>query len=417
MSNLIITGGKRLFGEITAHGAKNSVLPILAATLLCSGESVIHNCPNISDVSVSIKILEHFGCRCSFCDNTVTVDASAVSANDIPDNLMREMRSSVVFLGAIAARTGNAVISSPGGCELGPRPIDLHIFALQKLGFGITEDHGYIYCKKEKHIDNPVINLSFPSVGATENSILAAALTPGKTIIHNAAREPEIVDLANFLNEAGVKICGAGLDTVIVYGKEKLFPVCHTVIPDRIAVATYMAAAAVTQGEITVHNVNPADMAAVINVFEQSGSLINIYSDKLRISSPERIKFVPVIRSAVYPGFPTDAGPPIIAMLALARGTSLFIENIFQNRYKYIDELKRLGAKISIHGNLAVIEGVEQLSAAKVESTDLRGGAALVIAGLAADGVTEVSCTHHISRGYENIENYLTALGADVKRK
>lgn len=417
MSNLIIKGGNRLNGEITAHGAKNSVLPILAATLLCSGESVIHNCPDISDVEVSIKILRHFGCICAYRDNTVTVNAASVTANDIPDSLMREMRSSVVFLGAIAARTGSAIISSPGGCELGPRPIDLHIFALNRLGFKITEDHGNIYCNREQIAENTVINLSFPSVGATENSILAAALTPGKTVIHNAAREPEIIDLATFLNAAGAKICGAGLDTIVVYGKEKLQPTEHCVIPDRIAVSTYMAATAVTGGEIVIHSVKPSDMAAVINVFEQSGCPINIYSDKLVLSAPKRLKFVPVIRSAVYPGFPTDAGPPIIAMLTLAQGTSLFIENIFQNRYKYIDELKRLGAKISIHGNLAVVEGVNKLSGAKVESTDLRGGAALVVAGLAAEGETEVSQTHHITRGYENIEKYLTKLGAEVKRK
>ena len=417
MSNLIIKGGKRLNGEIVAHGAKNSVLPILAATILCSGESVIHNCPDISDVEVSIKILKHLGCECNFSGNTVTVNATTVTANDIPEDLMREMRSSVVFLGAIAARTGSAVISSPGGCELGPRPIDLHIFALNRMGFCIKEDHGNIYCQRQKYVDKCVVNLSFPSVGATENTILAAALTPGKTVIHNAAREPEIIDLAYFLNKAGAKICGAGLDTIVVYGKEKLTPVEHTVIPDRIAISTYMAATAVTRGEVLVHNVKPSDMASVINVFEQAGCLINIYSDKLKLTCAERLKFVPVVRSAVHPGFPTDAGPPIIAMLALATGTSLFIENIFQNRYNYIDELKRLGAKISIHGNLAVVEGAEKLSAAKVKSTDLRGGAALVIAGLAADGETEVTHTHHITRGYENIEYYLTTLGAEVKRK
>lgn len=417
MCNLIIEGGKRLQGEVVVQGAKNSVLPILAASLLCSGKTVIHNCPNISDVDISIKILEHLGCKCEFSENTVIIDAQDIKNDDIPDFLMREMRSSVVFLGAIAGRIGSAKISSPGGCELGPRPIDLHLFALQKLGFSISEEHGYIMCKKTSKSDNTVINLSFPSVGATENSILAAALTPGKTIIHNAAREPEIVDLANFLNSAGVKICGAGLDTVIVYGKEKLSGVEYTVIPDRIVAATYLSAAAITKGEITLHNVIPAHLAATINVFEQAGNEFQIYSDKIKISSTKKLRFVPTIRSAVYPGFPTDSGPPIIAMLTVADGTSLFIENIFQNRYKYIDELKRLGAKISIHGNLAVVEGVKSLSGASVESTDLRGGAALVVAGLFAEGITEISKINHILRGYENIEQNLTNLGAVVLRK
>ena len=417
MSKIYINGGKTLKGEITAHGAKNSVLPILAATLLCGGISVIHNCPRISDVDVSLKILNHLGCRCTQENNTICIDASNIINNDIPDNLMREMRSSVVFLGAIAGRTGSAKISSPGGCELGPRPIDLHLMALNKLGFNIFEDHGYIYCDKTKRPNNPVINLNFPSVGATENCMLAAALIPGKTIIHNAAREPEIVDLANFLNSAGAKICGAGLDTIIIYGKEKLYASEHTVIPDRIAVSTYMAAAVATGGELTVNSVNPNDLLAVLNVFEQAGANLTLYSDRISIKSPKKMKFIPTIKTQVYPGFPTDAGPPIIAMLLKSSGTSVFIENIFQNRFKYVDELKRLGANIKTYGNLAVIEGNSKLTGAAVECTDLRGGAALVVAALASEGETEIGKINHILRGYENIEDYLLSIGANIVRK
>lgn len=417
MSKFLVSGGSVLKGELSVQGAKNSVLPILAATLLCSGESIIHNCPNISDVEVSIKILKHLGCICRYEENTLTVNAKNLINFDIPDDLMRQMRSSIVFLGAIAARIGSAKISSPGGCELGPRPIDLHLFALKNLGFVIEEEHGFIFCKKEKQVNNTVINLSFPSVGATENSILAAALTPGKTVIHNAAREPEIIDLANFLISCGVRIYGAGLDTVVIYGKEKLLGTEHSVIPDRIVAATLLSAVAVTKGRVTLNNVIPSHMAAIINIFEQSGCEFQIYTDKLTMKSPECLKFVTTIRSAVYPGFPTDAGPPVIAMLSIAKGTSLFIENIFQNRFNYIEELKRLGAKIATHSNIAVIEGVSKLSSASVEATDLRGGAALIIAGLSAEGVTEINKIHHILRGYENIEENLSAIGAKIKRE
>ncbi len=417
MSKLLVSGGNALNGELSVQGAKNSVLPILAATLLCNGESIIHNCPNISDVQVSIKILEHLGCVCTFSENTLTVNAKNLINFDIPDDLMRQMRSSIVFLGAIAARMGLAKISSPGGCELGPRPIDLHLFALKTLGFRIEEEHGFIICKKENKVNNTVINLSFPSVGATENSILAAALTPGKTIIHNAAREPEIVDLANFLMASGVRIYGAGLDTVVIYGKEKLLGAEHSVIPDRIVAATFLSAVAVTKGKLTLENIIPSHLAAIINVFEQSGCEFQIYTDKLTMKAPEKLKFVTNVRSAVYPGFPTDAGPPIIAMLSIANGTSLFIENIFQNRFNYIEELKRLGAKITTHSNVAVIEGVSKLSSASVEATDLRGGAALIVAGLFAEGVTEINKIHHILRGYENIEKNLGILGAKIKRE
>lgn len=417
MSKLYITGGKVLQGDIKVHGAKNSALPLLAATILCGGECILHNCPRLSDVTASLKILTHLGCSCKREGSTVTVDSSVISKNEIPDDLMREMRSSIVFLGAVAGRTGGAHISSPGGCELGPRPIDLHISALRKMGLKIQEDHGYLNCSAPEGLKGKDIMLQFPSVGATENIMLAAVLADGTTTIHGAAREPEISDLADFLNKAGADIRGAGSDTVVVTGVKKLHAVEHTVIPDRIAAATYMAAAAVTRGSVCVKDTCPSHMKATLDIFRECGCDMDICGTEITLSCHHRPQKVNGVKTLVYPGFPTDAGPPVLSVLAVADGTSLFVENIFQSRFKYIDELQRLGAKIKTHSNVALIEGCERLSGAKTESTDLRGGAALVVAALFADGITEVGSIHHIDRGYESIEDNLVSLGAEIKRK
>jgi len=414
VSKLLIEGGNRLSGEINLQGAKNSVLPVLAATILCDGECEIHNCPSLSDVETSIKILSHLGCGCSKAENVVTVNSKTVDSFEIPDNLMREMRSSIVFLGAIVGRMGKAVISSPGGCELGPRPIDLHLSSLEQLGVKISEDHGFLFCEAPNGLKGAEINLSFPSVGATENIILAAATASGKTVIHNAAKEPEISDLADFLNSAGAQIYGCGSDTVEIHGVNRLNAVKHSIIPDRIAAVTYMAAAAVTGGEIMLKNVMPSHLISVLSVFRESGCLVVPEGKTIHLISKGRLKRVPTIRTLVYPGFPTDAGPIIIAMLSLAQGTTVFVENIFENRYKYTEELKRLGAKIKTEGKVAVVEGVERLSAACCEATDLRGGAALVIAGLAAEGKTQIDKIHHILRGYDDIAGNLNKLGAKI---
>lgn len=415
MSKILIKGGRKLKGEINLQGAKNSVLPVLAATLLCKDKCVIHNCPDISDVETSVKILTELGCHCEKQGKSLTVIPSNANGFEIPDSLMREMRSSVVFLGAVVGRMGKAVISSPGGCELGPRPIDLHLAALKKMGVTITEEHGFLYCDAKNGIKGNEITLGFPSVGATENIILAAATAEGVTVIHNAAKEPEISDLADFLNSAGARIYGGGSDTVYIHGVKSLTSTEHSIIPDRIVAATYMSCAAVTGGEITLRGIMPSHMTSILSVFRESGCDVTVAGKALKLSCKQGLSRVPTIRSLVYPGFPTDAGPLIIAMLTRAKGTSVFVENIFENRFRYVDELKRLGAKIETQGKTAIIEGTDTLSGASCKCTDLRGGAALVAAGLAAKGETVIDEICHIERGYDDIVGTLKQLGADIE--
>ncbi len=417
MAEIIVNGGNRLSGEIAVQGAKNSVLPVLAGAVLCDGECIIHNCPNLSDVQTSIKILQGFGAKVRYRNNTITVDCRSINDYKIDENLMREMRSSVVFLGGIIGRMKRAVISSPGGCELGPRPIDLHLSALKKLGVEISEEHGFLNCNAENGIVGTEIHLTFPSVGATENIILTAATAKGVTVIHNAAREPEISDLADFLNSAGARIYGSGSDTVYIHGVEKLHGTTHTIIPDRIVAATYMSAAAVTGGKLTLTHIMPSHMVALLHTFRESGCDISVKGKSLTITAPKQILRIPTVRSLVYPAFPTDAGPIVISMLSLAQGTSVFVENIFENRFRYIDELNRLGANIKTEGKVAVIEGVKSLSGARCVCPDLRGGAALVVAALASNGESEITNISHINRGYDNIVGAFESVGADIKIK
>ncbi len=416
MSSFVIEGGRRLEGECEIQGAKNSALPILASTLLCEGHSTVRNCPSLLDVDATIKILEHLGCLVSRTGHTVNIDSGSAAGYEIPERLMREMRSSVIFLGAILARNKRVILSTPGGCDIGLRPIDLHLDAMKKLGASVREEFGNIECSAPDGLRGTKIMLSFPSVGATENIMIAASTAQGTTTIINAAREPEISDLADFLNSCGARISGAGQGTVVIEGVKRLTGAMHAVLPDRIAASTYMAAAAITGGDVRFGNIIPAHLGHEIDLFLEAGCHISAESRSLRLKAPQRLKSVKLIRTMPYPGFPTDTGAPVVAMLTRARGTSVIIETIFENRFRYIGELIRLGAKIRVDGRMAVVEGVDSLHGVSVRSTDLRGGAALMVAALAAEGESVISCINHIERGYEAPEKIISELSGKIKR-
>ncbi len=414
---LIINGGRPVEGEISVQGAKNSALPLLAATVLCRGESIIHNCPSLTDVDAACRILDHLGCRCSRSGSTVCVDASVVSTTDIPESLMSVMRSSIIFLGAVLGRMGRCRLSLPGGCELGARPIDFHLAALRKMGAVIGEEHGCLDCTAPDGLHGERITLSFPSVGATENIMLAAACAKGTTEIHNAAREPEIQDIAEFLNKCGVRVNGAGGSIITIEGAQDIFPAEHSVIPDRIAAGTWLCCAAATRGELILTRCEPEQMTGFTSVLESMGCRIYSYSGgKMYIHCRRKLTAPPMIRTMPYPGFPTDIMAPVTSVCATAEGTSVFVETIFENRFRHAGELARLGASVRTEGRVAVIEGVKRLTGAKLRSCELRGGAALVTAALAAEGASEISGLCYIDRGYESIEGVLRSVGADIKR-
>ncbi len=416
MASLVINGGRRLNGSLVAQGSKNSALPILAATYLVNGKSIIHNCPRLSDVECTIKILENLGCKTERHGADLIVDSTSASGYEIPETLMREMRSSVVFLGAILGRAKKAKISTPGGCEIGLRPIDLHLFAMRKLGVEIEESYGKLLCTIPQKLKGTKITLTFPSVGATENAILLASVARGTTTIINAAREPEIIDLCNFLNKCGAKISGAGESVIVIEGVEKLEATEHSVICDRIAAATYLFAGAITGGDITLKNTVPQHLNSILPVLEETGCEISIKCNEIRLKAPLKLRRIDKLITQPYPGFPTDAQAPIMTLTAVAEGTSVIVENIFESRFKHVPELLRMGAKIRTEGRVAVIDGVKRLYGASVVSPDLRGGSALVLAGLVAHGTTEVGSLKHIDRGYENFENNLCMLNADIIR-
>ena len=410
-----VFGPKELSGEIRVQGAKNSTLPLLAAAVICKGQTILHNCPALSDVETAVRILEHLGCKCQRSGTTLIVD-NKMSCCEIPVDLMQGMRSSIVFLGALVSRCGEANLYFPGGCEIGLRPIDLHISSLKKLGVEIQEIGGCLKCNAPKGIIGNYISLSLPSVGATENIMLAAVCSKGTTIIANAACEPEISDLAAYLNRCGGRIYGAGENCIIIDGVDELHGCEYTIMPDRIVAVTYMAAAAVTGSDLTIHGVNNAHIRPMLSPFEESGCAIRQFDESLNIMAPKRLQAVKHIRTMPYPGFPTDAQPIVMPMAAMGRGTSIFVENIFENRYKYAEELNRMGANIRVEGKVAIVEGVEKLTGSHVKSWDLRGGAALVVASMAAEGRTVINGEEFIDRGYEKITENFNLLGADMRR-
>lgn len=413
MGQLFIKGGSRLCGEVNIQGAKNSVLPILAATLLACGEVELRGCPRLRDVDASIRILQALGCDAHWEADSLVVDTTTLKHFTISDTLMREMRSSAVFLGAILARCGKAELSYPGGCELGPRPIDLHLTGLRALGAEIRDAGGVLVCEAANLRGREIV-LALPSVGATENLMLAGCGAEGVTVISNAAREPEIVDLQNFLNACGAKICGAGESSVVIEGKCPLHGCAYTVMPDRIVAATYLSAAASAGGEIFLRGAQERHLATVTSVLRQAGCDIQNREAGITCCCKERLGAVFPIRTAPYPGFPTDAQAVVMAALLKSRGATVFEENMFESRYRHVSELIRMGADIQVFGRTAVVTGTGTLYGAPVRCTDLRGGAALCVAALAAEGESCVFETEHIDRGYEDISRDLRALGAEI---
>ena len=413
MISYIIEGGRRLEGTLDVSGSKNASLPIIAASILSGKITKLYNVPNIHDTQITLKILEILGCKIYKRNGKIVIDSSNMEEHKIPDDLMRQMRSSVVLAGAILGRFKKATFSYPGGCDIGSRPIDLHLKGLRKLGIEIEEEAGYINCKTNQIIGSK-IQLDFPSVGATENIIMASVLAEGETIITNAAMEPEIVDLQNFLNKMGAKIKGAGTNVIKIDGVKTLKNVSYNVMPDRIEAGTLLCATAITGGKIELNKVEPIHIGPVISKLEESGCKINVGKNSVVLEAPKRLKAVD-IKTMPYPGFPTDMQSLFVSMLCTAKGTSMMIENIFENRYKYVNELGRMGAKITIEGKVAIIKGVRKLTAAEVISTDLRGGAALVVAALVAKGNSQINNIEHILRGYENLDKKLNKLGACVK--
>ncbi|MEA4989076.1 MAG: UDP-N-acetylglucosamine 1-carboxyvinyltransferase [Anaerovorax sp.] len=415
MDSYHIIGGNRIFGSHKLTGAKNGVLPILAASLVTGDVCTIHNCPDLLDVNTMLAILKELGCKIQREKDAIIVDSSQLTQTYIPKVLGKEMRSSVFLLGPMLTRCGVVEMSQPGGCAIGARPIDLHLDALRKMGAEIKEEDGHLVCKSNG-LKGTTIRLDFPSVGATENIMMAALSAEGETHIVHPAKEPEIEDLQNFLNSCGGCIEGAGTGEIVISGKKPLHGTDYKVIPDRIEAGTFLAAAAATKGELLLENAAPAQMASTLAKFREMGCSLKIEQDKIYLKGPDRLKAIREIKTLPYPGFPTDMQSQFLTLMTLADGRSKMTETIFENRFKHIDSLRDMGAIIELDGCSAKVTGVEQLQGCRVEAKDLRGGAAMVIAGLAASDETIVENICHIDRGYDKFEVALKNLGTKIER-
>ena len=415
MDEILISGGKRLTGDVRISGAKNSALPILASTILGGGECVITNVPRVVDVLTMGKLLGILGAKVSHEGNRAVIQVDSIESTEAPYDLVKTMRASVLVLGPLVARWGEAKVSLPGGCAIGSRPVNLHLAGLAKLGADISIEHGYITAKA-KRLRGDRIYCDTPTVTGTENLMMAASLADGVTVLENAAREPEIVDLAEFLVKRGARIHGAGTDVITIEGVRELYGGDHEVIPDRIEAGTYLAASAITRGDVTVTHCRPRHLEAVLMKFREAGANVQEEKDRVRLTMPDTLRGTD-IRTLPFPGFPTDMQAQMVALLSLAEGTSVVTETVFESRFMHVEELRRMGADIRVEGNRLVVTGRKKLTGAPVMASDLRASAGLIIAGLAAEGVTQVQRVYHLDRGYERIEEKLGALGAEVQRQ
>ncbi|MEA5084242.1 MAG: UDP-N-acetylglucosamine 1-carboxyvinyltransferase [Lachnospiraceae bacterium] len=414
MGRYIIKGGKRLKGEVMVNGSKNAVLPILSASLINGKESVLTNCPDITDVSFTCEILKALGCSVKREGKTLTINSCGINNASVPKDMAEKMRSSILFLGVLLGKFGSVSINKPGGCAIGKRPVDIHLDALKALGANIVETDTTIECTAEELLGTDIY-LPFASVGATENTMLAAVFAKGHTTIHNAAREPEIWALQEYMKSTGVTVDGAGTPTIFINGCGKYNDAEVDIISDRIEAGTYLTAAAITKGEIFLKNVSWIYMCKTLEIMSECGCEIKVKKDSIYLKAPKKIKPLNLIRTGVYPNFATDMQPILMSLLTTSSGTSIIIEQMFENRFSHADELNKMGAKVSAETRVAIIDGVKQLKGAEVNATDLRAGAALILAGLNAKGTTIVNNANFVRRGYDNIEKNLHGLGAEIK--